>query len=296
MKWALIKSVLLLSAMNITCANANTSLSCPQVQQPPTIDGDPADDSWSRTESVSALDAVADIEHVMRCVHTDEYIYILASFPDTTENRQHKTQIWDEAGSRYRIGPKREDTLIFKWSMESKKVDLSLSSDDSYKADIWYWKSFRTDSQGYADDKHQIYSADPMSRAKKMISRSGRRFYLSRRGDTGRSAYRSMTYASKQDNEVTGYELRRPTGSRADVIAKAQWQSGIWYVEFSRKLITGHQDDVQFVSGRRYQFGVSRYEIAGRVPDAGLESPLFGAGEIGETLELEFVSEVATGQ
>lgn len=296
MKMTLITSALLLAAMNITNVFADNSLSCPQVQKPPTVDGDPTDNSWSHAKSVSIRDAVAGIDHVVRCVRTDEYIYILASFPDATENRQHKTQIWDEAGSRYRIGPKREDTLIFKWSMEPGDIDLSLESDDPYKADIWYWKSFRTDSQGYADDKHQIYSAEPMSRAKKMISSSGHRFYLSRRGDTGRSAYRSMTYASKQGEEVTGYELRQPTGSRADVVAKALWQSGTWHVEFSRKLVTGHPDDVQFVSGRQFQFGVSRYEIAGRVPNKNLDSPLFGTGDVGETLKLEFDSDIAAAQ
>jgi hypothetical protein len=266
------------------------------VEQPPIIDGDPTDNSWRHAESVNTPDAVADLEHALRCVHTDEYIYLLASFPDNSENRQHKTQLWDEAESRYRIGPKREDTLIVKWSMEPKSIDLSLISDEPYKADIWYWKSFRTDSQGFADDKHQIYSAEPMSRAKKMLSRSGRRFYLSRRGDAGSSAYRSMIYASKQGNEVVGYELRQPTGSRADVVAKARWESGTWYVEFARKKVTGHADDVQFVSGRRYQFGVSRYEIAGRATDEGLETPLFGSGELAETLELEFISAVAANQ
>jgi hypothetical protein len=45
---------------------------------------------------------------------------------------------------------------------------------------------------------------------------------------------------------------------------------------------------VQFLSVQHYQFGISRYEIAGRAPDEHLEIPLFGAGELGETLELEF--------
>jgi hypothetical protein len=116
--------------------------------------------------------------------------------------------------------------------MEPKRVDLSLSSDDPYKADIWYWKAFRTDSQGYADDKHQIYSYEPMARSKKMISSSGRRFYLSRRGDSGESAYRSMSYASKSSNEVVGYAMRQPTGSRADIVAKGLWDSGTWNDEF----------------------------------------------------------------
>ena len=41
------------------------------------------------------------------------------------------------------------------------------------------------------------------------------------------------------------YEVNpNPTGSIADVEAKGVWRDGRWYLEMSRKLDTGHDDDV----------------------------------------------------
>ena len=52
--------------------------------------------------------------------------------------------------------------------------------------------------------------------------------------------------------------------------------------------MTGHADDIQFDRNRRYQFGVSRFEIAGRRKNPKLDEPNFGAGEIAESLYLKF--------
>ena len=45
---------------------------------------------------------------------------------------------------------------------------------------------------------------------------------------------------------------------------------------------------MQFNTELSYQFGVSRYEIAGRRAEKGIEEPLFGSGEVGERLTLTF--------
>ena len=163
-----------------------------------------------------------------------------------------------------------------------------MSADNQYTADIWYWKSYRTDHAGYADDKMHIYSALDSPNAKKRLSDAGRRFYLSRPGDRGEAAYEARIYPSYVDDEVEKYTQRTPQGSRADIRAKGSWRDGVWTVEFRRKLDTGHGDDVQFQVGGRYLFGVSRYEIAGRKPDPNLEEPYFGSGEIGDPITLAF--------
>jgi hypothetical protein len=278
---------LLLIVSSQPAVAASSGLSCIDVTLPPTIDGDPNDASWAAAPSVKIQDAVVPLEHTLRCVYTTDHIYLLASYPDATENREHKTQIWDKAESRYKTGPKREDTLVLKWSMEPKPVDLSLTSDTPYRADIWYWKSDRTDPVGYADDKYQIYTDQSLPRSKKLISKSGRRFYLVRRGDEGDSTYKSITYANYEADEMPAYNGRKPTGSRADIKANGQWRDGVWHVEFARKRITGNPDDVQFISGRHYQVGISRHEIAGRKRDDDIEAPLFGSGDIKETIELK---------
>ena len=84
------------------------------------------------------------------------------------------------------------------------------------------------------------------------------------------------------------YRFAQPSGSRADVRAKGQWQDGRWTIEFARPLQTGHSDDIAFRMDRRYRFGVSRFEIAGRKRNPALEQPDFGRGDVGELLYLVF--------
>ena len=71
-------------------------------------------------------------------------------------------------------------------------------------------------------------------------------------------------------------------------VRKGRWHNGAWTVEFRRKLRTGHMDDVQFDLAHAYQFGISRYEVAGRARNPDIEQPDFGAGEVGESLFLQF--------
>ena len=265
---------------------AEAELRCPQVSVSPTIDGRDSDAAWSAAKALTTRDVVADIEHTLRCVHDGERVFIVASFPDEDENRDHKPLVWDAAEERYRIGPEREDTLVLKWNMEPLFTDISLSADAPYRADIWYWKSVRTDHAGYADDKYQVYSEQPGKKATRLLSKSARRFYLTRHGDGGRSAYKAETPDRFMGERLPGYAGREPLGSRADVRALGHWADGRWTIEFGRKLNTGHDDDVQFVPQRRYLFGIARFEVAGRRPDPDLQIPLFGSGEVGESLVL----------
>jgi hypothetical protein len=259
-----------------------------KTDQAPAVDGDAGDPVWARATPITTRDRLADIDITLRSVHTDDEVFMLVQFPDQTESRAHKTLTWDEAAKRYRSGPQREDTFVFKWSMEAYPVELSISANKPYRADIWYWKAHRTDSSGYADDKTHMYGVTNLKHATKVISRDGRRFYLYRTGDEGQAAYQSVIANEYSEAEVSKFSFREPTGSRADVRAKGTWQNGVWTIEFGRKLQTGHYDDVQFEQARTYRFGVSRYEIAGRKSNPKTEQPNHGAGEIGEHLTLVF--------
>ena len=120
------------------------------------------------------------------------------------------------------------------------------------------------------------------------MSANGATFYFSRHGDEGKSTYKSFSPTENSGDEVEGYLLRNPKGSRADVRAKGVWLDNRWSIEFSRNLNTGHDDDVQFSTDNSYLFGVSRYEIAARKPDPKIDPPNYGSGEISEHLRLKF--------
>lgn len=269
-------------------AQADLNLACMATSETPLVDGNSDDSIWQKTQSISTLDAVAGVDHEIRCAYNKEQIFIQVKFPDADENREHKPLAWNAEETRYIIDREREDTLVLKWNMEPFITDISLSADEVYKADVWYWKSVRTDHAGFADDKLHIYSDQPLKKGSRLLSKSGRRYYLQRKGDDGRSAYKSRLPAGFEEQRISGYEYRLPQGSRADVRAKGHWSNGWWTIEFARDLNTGNADDVQLITSRRYQLGVSRYEIAGRKPDLELQVPLFGSGEVGENIFLVF--------
>jgi hypothetical protein len=167
--------------------------------------------------------------------------------------------------------------------------NMSLVSDSAYRADVWFWKACRTDGIGYADDKIHEYSQTENRNATKIISRSGKTMYLLRASDEGKSAYKIDLITERKGDILPRYTFKQPTGSRSDIQAKGVWQNGKWTIELGRKLVTSNQDDIQFVPGRKYLFGISRYEIADRGPNAKLSEPLYGAGDINEALWLQFM-------
>ncbi len=259
-----------------------------KVEEAPVVDGIGDEALWQRTAGITTIDTVAEIKVTLKAVYTDEAIFFLVTYPDPTENREHKTMRWDAEEQGYRMGPKREDMFVFKWSMEPQPADLSLSADRPYKADIWFWKAYRTDPAGYADDKMQVYSITPLAQAKRVFSRSGKLFHLFRPGDAGSPAYELLIYDHYAGDTVPRYRPVEPAGSRADIRARGRWHAGTWTIEFGRRLATGHADDVQFDPGKCYLFGVSRYEIAGRQRDPAVDQPEYGMGDTAEALTLSF--------
>ena len=252
----------------------------------PVIDGYGEDKVWLKVQELVVKDIVANHSLYFSAVHDGDAIAIKVRFPDTTEDLEHKTLIWDEINSNYKVGPKREDTLILKWAMNSIYKDLTLSSNTPYLADIWYWKSFRTNPVGFADDKFQSYSKMPKKRTKRLRSKDGSLFFLQRRGDSGNSAYQTEILIEKRELEEAKFSHRQPDSSRSDIKAKGRWLANEWTIEFMRKLSTGHNDDIQLFVGETALLGLSRYEIAGRKANNNLEQPMFGSGEVGELIKL----------
>ncbi len=258
-----------------------------RVDSMPVIDGSSADDVWLNIQELEVNDVVANHELYFSAVHDGDNIAIKVRFPDPTQNLEHKTLIWDELDSMYKMGPTREDTLVLKWAMSPLHRDLTLNSNTPYQADIWFWKAFRTDPVGYADDKLQIYSKIPKKKAQRLRSKDGSLFFLQRRGDNGTSAYQTEILIEKKQLEQAKFSHRQPQGSRADIKAKGGWNENEWIVEFLRKLDTKHNDDIQLIPGETVLLGLSRFEIAGRKRNNTLQQPLYGSGDVGELIKLQ---------
>ena len=165
------------------------------------------------------MDKIAKINITLKATYSKDKIFILASFNDADENRQHRTLMWDHGLKAYQNGPEREDVFVFKWSMTSHSTALTLHEDSPYFADIWFWKAMRTDHAGYADDKMHIYTANKSKKSKAMVSKKGRILYLTRKGDTGKPAYSSNLVRGMQGDRIKKFNWNMPEGSRADIKA-----------------------------------------------------------------------------
>ncbi len=274
---------------SLSCAEQN--LTVMPASEPPVIDGLATDPAWQNAPAVSTTDKANLLPIIIKAVYTDTEIFFLVSFPDPDKSLTHKTWVWDKGRQIYTVGHDREDIFIFKWNMGSNPVDMSLYSDTAYHADIWFWKACRTDGVGYADDKSHTYSLTEDRNATTIVSRTGETMYLLRSGDDGESAYTIDLISDYGGDMLPRYTLRQPTGSRGDVRAKGAWLNGRWTIEFRRKLVTGNGDDIQFTPGKKYLFGISRYEIAGRSHNSKLSDPFYGTGDVNETLWLEFIQQ-----
>jgi hypothetical protein len=280
---------LLLSMSISNMAFAEQSLISTKVATPPVIDGDINEQTWQAIKPVSIKDQASGNVILLRSVYSGDKVYFSVWFSDSVKNPLHKPWIWDKDKEAYETGAHREDTFVFKWNMMDKKVDLSNFSDGSYTADVWYWKANRTNPAGYADDKNQELSDSPSKKATELESPAGKKRFLVRRSDQGKPAYNEFKPTTFTEAFIDRYPESTPEGSRADVIAKGEWQGGYWTIEFERKLDTGHNDDVKFnlSKGKEYLFGVSIFSLYGRPHDP--NSPnLYGRGRISEPLLLSF--------
>jgi hypothetical protein len=283
-------------------AQAELQVNVVKVVRGPVVDGDSSDRVWQRAKPVLINDQTADETILLSALYTDERIYFLVQYPDKAENPLHEPWTWDADNNRYVEGAHREDTFVFKWNMMAHDVNLSNFSDDDYRADIWYWKANRSNLSGYADDKIQILSsrsaglkgktAHESDEGKRLHSFSGRVHWLTRLADKGKAPYRKVPRPAQFSTQVINRFLpAQPTGSRGDVKAMGRWQSGFWFIEFSRKLRTGHKDDIQFSLDKSPLFGVSIFSLYGNNFD--VNSPnLYGMGRISEPLRLHFIQPV----
>lgn len=263
------------------------ALTAARIESPPLVD-QPDSPQWTAAAPITVRDVVAKIDITLKALHDGENVYIQASFPDPAENRMHRLLRWDPAKRAYRDGPEREDVLVLKWNMSPNPSGLTLHEDAPYVADIWFWKAYRSDHSGHADDKVEIYSVNPDPYAKAMLSESGKVFYLTRKGDEGQDPAEAILYPDYAGDRVGKFKLGPPGGSRADIRAKGFWKDGRWTVTYARKLVTGHTDDVPLTLDGAHAFGVSRFEIAGRAPEQTADEPLYGCGDVGEIIVLRF--------
>ncbi len=169
---------------------------------------------------------------------------------------------------------------------EGKPFGNKYTKDPGERLDIWHWKGVRTGPIGQIDDQYVDNTrydkekspeagrksdpktgggyADNVSEDKK-----GPKFAL--KGNRPAPPYwivdsekETVDHAKyKAGDEVPGIIVAPFTGDRGDIAARHVWKDGVRTIEFSRKLVTGGEFDVQFSDLKKeYAFGVAVFDNA----------------------------------
>jgi hypothetical protein len=152
--------------------------------------------------------------------------------------------------------------------------------------DLWHWKGVRTGPVGQIDDQYldnTRYDKDKSPEAGRKSDPKTAGGYVDnvsddKKGpkfaskgnkaappywifDQEKEAIDESKYKAGQ--EVAGIIIAPFTGDRGDIGARANWNNGMWTLEFSRKLKTGSKFDVQFDDlSKEYAFGVAVFDNA----------------------------------
>jgi hypothetical protein len=243
------------------------------------------------------------IELKTKSVYTEDEIFLRFEWPDPDKSMQKNA--WKFSGGKWNKIKANEDRLglvfeinrIDKFATKGCAVlchNESKNEKDWYyavssakeKADMWHWKSVRSNPVGYAEDGYVAFNAtkEP-EKGRKRDAGSDTKAKTNRTKDKSGPAYMqdpsktasipdTLLVAQaveikdnsmfKEGDELPGYLLH--TGwkdSFADVKAMGAWQNGKWTVVMSRKLETGYDDDVQFNTRKKYPFSLAVFDNSG---------------------------------
>ena len=225
-------------------AQAQTTINAARLKAPITLDGNI--DDWAGVAPVTVPlsevgrkgGGIASVE-IRTAVHGDMF-YMLAVWEDPDESKLHKPYQWDEASQSYKATKVGEDRFIVSLSMEGSFTPNKLDGSE-FTADVWYWKSQRSNTAGLAHDKSWRVSSEPFKKAKKFRGENGNTVYIKRSSDAGDKLYSSVKYDDKEGDLMPRYKVNMAAqGSIADVKARGVWRNGRWYLELARKLDTDH--------------------------------------------------------
>jgi hypothetical protein len=229
-------------------------------ETPPGIDG-VVDEVWNKATPLTvsvrkAMGGQKPVVVVLRALHTQDSLFILAQWPDATRSDMRDPYIWNAAKQIYERPTKADDQFALEFPMQGD-FDLNmLAAGRNYTADVWHWKAGRGNPVGWVDDKWHVISSTPLPKAQELAKKGGgnnyqeyvlgkhAKVYIARLMDSGAPSYRAVPLPKAfQGDIVDSYEPCEPTGSLADVRGKGVHDGKGWTLEMSRRFNTGHDDD-----------------------------------------------------
>lgn len=229
----------------------------------------------------------------LKSVYNSSDLYIYAKWRDSTASLSKK--MWVKTADGWQQSQEDEDRLTFIWNIDDSIPRFNymgctllchIDPDDYTKlkmstyyvgsmADVWHWKSARTNPVGFADDQYmdtEKRKNDPGTSAyEDNKSEDGNTPGFMFPGGKGESQFLFESEAVPFDESLfeegdtlPAYMLRSPTEDRADLASYGVWADGYWTVVLKRSLFTGSSTDIQFTdTGAVYPFSLAIFNNAG---------------------------------
>ncbi|MBI4604501.1 MAG: DUF1080 domain-containing protein [Planctomycetes bacterium] len=260
------------SASGETREDAPKRLVSARVEAGPVVNGKGDDSVWSKASpakvatrrifrpgSPEGAAATSGAVVQIRSVHTDKEVYFLVEWDDPTDDSaSHKTWVWNKEKKAYEEGSDRDDTCALAFE-HAGVFDADMLAGAEGVWDVWHWKSYRTNPQGYAMDKTHHFSLEkPSGKANSYRARNGKTVWIARPEDKGETVEKKQAAPSEFQGDRVAQNLPgKPSGSAADVGAKGVWSDGRWTLELSRALNTSNSDDTAFDVSRAYKMALT---------------------------------------
>ncbi|MDT8399650.1 MAG: ethylbenzene dehydrogenase-related protein [Pseudomonadales bacterium] len=216
----------------------------------PTIDGG-MDEVW---ESAVALTVVVrrafggtdPREVVLRALHTEDSLYVLAQWPDPTRSDLRDPYIWHAESERYERPTLADDQFALEFPLEGEFQVSMLPEGKSFSADVWHWKAGRSNLDGWVDDKRHIISTEPVDGALPYQLGGRAVIYIARPMDAGMASYKEVEPPESFRGDILpSYEIQAqaPSDSQLDIRGKGVHDGIGWTLEMTRRFNTGNTDD-----------------------------------------------------
>lgn len=223
----------------------------------PQIDGEAGDKAWAAGKSYVirmkkiGKDSGRVSDLVVTAIHNGSLVHLLFQWFDATRDDSHKSWVWNKEKNAYEQGGDIEDVFSIGFPIKGPFTGV-MTSPVECVWDVWHWKAARTNPAGYAMDKSHVYTfKKPEGKAKSFKTRSRKLIWIARPEDEGDSPQaKQKAPETFKGEKVAQYIPGKPSGSASDLVAKGAWRNGLWTLELSRKLDTGHPDDAAFAVGK----------------------------------------------
>lgn len=241
----------------------------------------------------------------LRGLHDGENLFVMAEWADPVEDRRYMPWLKTADGWQWMMTDQEDESLYYEdkfglvfptvpdWQFDRVGCAIychagggrpyGYKASENHIADVWHWKSSRTDPVGQADDKY--WSATDFEA--KDVGRHGDpkegggyvknvsedkthpAFLPESLSDIGQGVIpkeKAIEYSPEAADViptgtiVPGLVLSPFEGDRGDVRCESKYENGRWQIILGRKLDTGSEFDARFVPGQKQSFGCAAFD------------------------------------